>query len=148
MDALEFLENQHAEVEDLFGDYDEAETIEEQEEIAREVILALRIHTTLEEEVFYPAVRESLPDLIDDILADLEEHHLVKILLDELVAMDGSDERFDAKMQVLAELVDHHVEEEEEGLFPELEEGFEEGDLVRLGEQMQQRGNELDAEFA
>lgn len=147
MDALEFLEEQHGEIDDLFVDYEEADTVEEQEEAAREVIRALRTHTMLEEQVFYPAVRESLPDLIDDVLADLEEHHLVEVLLDELSAMDSSDERFDAKMQVLAELVDRHVEEEEEGLFPELEDGFDEDELVRLGEQMQQRMNELEADI-
>lgn len=142
MDAIDLLEEQHRGTEELFDRFEDSDDPDEQREIARRVTSDLRMHTTIEEEIFYPAVRERL-GMDDDILEDLEEHHLVEMVLDELEGMDPSDERFSAKMQVLSELVEHHVDEEEEELFPEVREQMDAAEREELGERMRARAEEL-----
>ena len=71
------------------------------------------MHTYIENEVMYPAVRRLLPDLEDDILESYEEHHVADVLVMELAAMKPGDERFEAKTTVLIENVRHHMDEEE-----------------------------------
>lgn len=142
MDAITLLEQQHAAVDDLLDRFDEARDDQERAEVVRLLVNDLRAHATIEEELFYPVLRERL-GLHDQVLEDLEEHHLVDVLLDELEGMDPTDERFAAKVEVLAELVDHHVEEEEEDLFPAVRRGLDEDVLTELGRRMQQRSEEL-----
>jgi hemerythrin-like domain-containing protein len=100
----------------------------------------LKVHTALEEEVFYPAAREEI-DEEEKIDEALEEHHVAKLLIAELSKMKPSDERFDAKFKVLAESVKHHIEEEESEMLPEVE---GELDTDRLGEKMAQRKQALE----
>src|SRR5918912_4044874 len=77
----------------------------------------LELHTQIEEEIFYPAVRESGKKAEEMIDEAYEEHHVVKLVLKELPQVDPEDERFHAKMTVLSELVEHHAEEEEGEMF-------------------------------
>ena len=88
--------------------------------IIDEAIKALSIHAAIEEQVFYPAVREEVPKLEDDILESLEEHHVLKWTLEEIAAIGVDDERYDAKVTVMMEQVRHHVEEEETDWFPKV----------------------------
>lgn len=89
------------------------------------ILEALTVHTYIENEGMYPAVRELLPpDLDDDVPESYEEHHVADVLCMELAAMSAEDERFDAKTTVLIENVTHHVEEEEQEWFPEVREGL------------------------
>src|SRR5205807_6075539 len=92
----------------------------------------LSIHAAIEEQVFYPAVREAAPDEKDLVLESLEEHHIVKWVLSELDGMVPSDERFTAKVTVLIENVRHHVEEEEGELFPEVRKAMKRKELEEL----------------
>ena len=92
------------------------------------------MHAAIEEQVFYPVARASVPDTEDIALESLEEHHIVKWLLSELVDMDPAHERFDAKVTVLIENVRHHVEEEESDFFPKVRKQLGRNDLADLGD--------------
>lgn len=146
MNAIDLLEQQHRETEDLFDRFEEVSG-DRRRELVQQVIRDLRLHTTLEEEIFYPAVGEGL-GMKDEIREDLEEHHLVELALDELETMEPDDERVEAKMEVLRELVEHHVDEEEDELFPEVRSRMDEDDLTGIGQRMQERAEELETEFA
>ena len=87
------------------------------------MLAALEVHTTLEEELFYPAVKQKTDRDGKDLVAEaLEEHHVVTTLMAELKGLDPADERYDAKFKVLMETVTHHIEEEEGEMFPEAKE--------------------------
>jgi hemerythrin-like domain-containing protein len=145
MDAIELLESQHRETEQLFERARNADG-NEQRDLARELVHALRMHTTIEEEIAYPAIREALPDAEDDVLEGYEEHHAVELLIDELDGMSPADENYDAKLAVVEELVLHHVEEEEQELFPQVRRAMAEDHLQDLGERMAGRVQELEVE--
>jgi len=121
--AMELLREDHQKVKDLFEHFEGMKS-GDKKEIVTTTLHELAIHTTVEEEIFYPAARKALKE--DDQETDLideawEEHHVVKLLAAELKKMRASDERYDAKFTVLAESVKHHIEEEEGELFPKLE---------------------------
>ena len=139
MDAITLLKNDHKAVKKLFREFERAHKKDEagREELARQIVEELSVHAAIEEQVFYPAVRTELPDLEDEILESLEEHHGVKWTCLELTKMDPSDERYDAKVIVLSEHVNHHVEEEEEHWFPKVREGMGRSRLGELGDRME-----------
>lgn len=145
MDAIELLMQQHREAEDLFERFEQADDPGQQQEFAQQVTTELRLHTTIEEELFYPALRAKGGELEEAVLEDLEEHHVVEVMLDELESMDVSDERYAAKFKVITELVTHHVEEEEQDQFPMVREQIDAATLDNLGEQMLRRYDELKA---
>lgn len=95
----------------------------------------LTVRTYLENEVFYPAVRQ-LPELEDDILESYEEHHDVDVLAAELVALEPTHERYFPKFTVLMENVRHHVHEEEQEWFPKVRAEMSRTQLRELGERM------------
>ena len=134
--AIDLLEQDHREVEGFFDEYEKFEDADEKERIALKICLALTVHTQIEEEVFYPAVREAIEraELIDEAIV---EHASAKQLISEIEEMDSNDELYDAKVKVLGEQVRHHVEEEEDELFPEIESS--ELDLETLGKKMAER---------
>ena len=105
----------------------------------------LEVHTTLEEELFYLAMKRKADQDGKDLVAeDVEEHHVVTTLMEELKGLDPKDERDDSTFTVLMENVEHHIEEEEGEMFPEAEEVL--GDrLERLSQQMQERKQQLTA---
>src|SRR3954452_24858958 len=143
--ALDLLEQDHREVEGLFDEYEKLEDTDEKERIALKICLALTVHTQIEEEVFYPAVCEAIEksELIDEALV---EHASAKQLISEIEEMDANDELYDAKVKVLGEQVRHHVEEEEDELFPEVESS--ELNLGTLGKKMAERKTALLKETA
>ncbi|HEY1373085.1 MAG TPA: hemerythrin domain-containing protein [Candidatus Binatia bacterium] len=140
MDPVSMLKQDHSKVKQLFQQFEQTEDTDTKKQIAQEVIKELKVHTALEEEVFYPAAREEI-DEEEKIDEALEEHHVAKLLIAELSKMKPSDERFDAKFKVLAESVKHHIEEEESEMLPEVE---GELDTDRLGEKMAQRKQALE----
>jgi hemerythrin-like domain-containing protein len=145
--AIDLLTADHAHVKDLFRQYDSAEHRAHQKKqgIAEEVFAELEVHTTLEEELFYPAMKRKTDQDGKDLVAEaVEEHHVVTTLMEELQGLDPTDERYDAKFKVLMEHVAHHIEEEEGEMFPEAEEVLGER-LERLGTQMQERKQQLTA---
>jgi hemerythrin superfamily protein len=125
-DAIVILKNDHKEIRKLFRQFEAAGENAEKTKgaIVQKILEALTVHTYIENEVMYPRVRELLPDLEDDVLESYEEHHVADVLCMELAAMSPGDERYDAKVTVLIEIVEHHVEEEETEWFPQVREGL------------------------
>jgi hemerythrin HHE cation binding domain-containing protein len=139
MKATDLLKKQHKEVKALFKKVENTENARERRRLMDEISTALEGHTTIEEEIFYPAVRGLETQKAEEMVMEaFEEHHVVKLVLAELPQVDPEDERFEAKMTVLSELVEHHADEEEEEMFKVAQKlGKEE--LEELGEQMEER---------
>ncbi|MDQ6696157.1 MAG: hemerythrin domain-containing protein, partial [Actinomycetota bacterium] len=138
MDAIDLLRSDHRTVEQLFTRYEATtdQAIKTRDDLARDIIKELSIHAVIEEMVFYPAVRLTVPDESDDVLEALEEHHVVKWTLSELEKLDASDERFHPKVTVLIESVRHHVEEEEGEMFPAVRNKLSDAQLDDLGNRL------------
>ena len=136
MDAITLLKNDHHTVEQLFKRFEQAgdRAHVQKRQIVDRIIEELSVHAAIEEQVFYPVARATVPDTEDIALESLEEHHIVKWLLSELVDMDPAHERFDAKVTVLIENVRHHVEEEETEFFPKVRKQLGRNELAELGE--------------
>ena len=133
---LTLLKNDHRTVEQLFKRFEKAgdRAYVEKRQIVDRIIEELSVHAAIEEQVFYPAARATVPNTEDIALESLEEHHVVKWVLSELVEMDPTDERFDAKVTVLIESVRHHVEEEEGEFFPKVRKQLGRNELADVGE--------------
>jgi len=143
-EAVGALLEDHRKVNKLFKDFEKAKTSEEKQQIARTVCNELAVHAALEEELFYPAVREIDPEKFGDLLDEAKvEHATAKDLIAQIEGMGPGDELFDATVTVLGEYVKHHVKEEEEQLFPKLVE--EKCDLRPVAEKMEARRPELAA---
>lgn len=140
-DAVSLLMADHREAEDLFKQYEKAkDDAKKKQAIALKVIAALRVHMVLEEDIFYPASRPFVDE--QDTVNEAEvEHASAKSLMDQIEAMSPDDDYYDAKVKVLSEVIEHHVEEEETEYFPELRKS--EMDLKALGEEMKARKAEL-----
>jgi len=135
-DAIKLLKDDHKEVKAYFKQYETLEDDAEKRALADKICMALTVHAQIEEEIFYPAAREAIGD--DDLLDEAEvEHASAKQLIAEIKAMEVSERLFDAKVTVLGEYVEHHVEEEETEMFPESRES--DIDLKALGVQMAER---------
>lgn len=136
MDAITLLKNDHHTVEQLFERFEEAgdRAYVQKRQIVDRIIEELSVHAAIEEQVFYPTARSSVAETEHVVLESLEEHHIVKWLLSDLVDMDPAHERFDAKVNVLIENVRHHVEEEESDLFPKVRAQLGRNELADLGE--------------
>jgi hemerythrin superfamily protein len=122
MDAITFLRSDHKTVEQLFKRFEKAGdgALVEKRQIVDRIVEELSVHAAVEEQVFYPVARATVPGTEDIALESLEEHHIVKWVLSELDGMDPAAERFDAKVTVLIENVRHHVAEEEGEFFPKV----------------------------
>lgn len=120
----------------LFAQFQQAPA-SEKKDIADELLASLEAHAKVEEEIFYPAVRERSSD---ELLMDMahEEHHAAKLFVMELARMEPGDPRYEAKMRVLQESVEHHMEEEETSILPFAESGGVEW-LESVGAQMEDR---------
>jgi hemerythrin superfamily protein len=140
MDAIVLLRNDHKDVEALFKRLDKGDLT-----VVPEICTALTLHATIEEEEFYPAVRAEVDGELDDVLEAVEEHHVVKVLVSELEALDPSDETYKAKATVLMELVRHHVEEEETEMFPEVRHALGRKRLTEIGERLEKAKAALSA---
>jgi len=149
IDAIELLEQDHEDVKDLFEQYDELAQNEgsdaDKQAIALQICTMLTVHATVEEELFYPAARDALKedDLVDEAVV---EHASAKDLIAQIEGMEPGDDLYDAKVKVLGELIDHHVEEEEGEMFPKVRNAGL--DLQVLGLAMASRKEDLMAELA
>jgi hemerythrin superfamily protein len=143
-DAIALLKDDHRAVEKLFKEYEGARSEGRKEKLARKICLELIVHTTIEEEIFYPASNRKIDE---DLLKEAYvEHDAAKVLIAEIEAGSGqTDDFFDAKVQVLSEQIEHHVKEEEGELFPQARKA--DIDLEALGEQLAERKRELMSEY-
>jgi hypothetical protein len=143
--AITLLKKDHREVEGWFDEYEQLETDAEKLALFNKIALALKVHTRIEEEIFYPEERgEVEDDMLDEAYV---EHDGAKKLIAEIEAMQPGDEYYDAKVKVLGEYIKHHVKEEEQpgGIFAQAKKGDE--DLEAMGERMKARKDELMAEM-
>ena len=142
-DAIELLRADHDKVRNLFAQYEAANDRQTKRELAEEAFVELEIHSQLEENVFYPALEEETDEEGKKLLAEsLKEHQMVTNLIQELRKLDPDDQMFDAKFHELMENVEHHVEEEENDMFPKAEEQLE-GEMEELVEEMQELKQQL-----
>lgn len=143
-DAVSLLTNDHAEVKQMFEEYRqlvEGNASEDRRgELAAQICSALTVHAEIEEDVFYPAMRENIQD---ELLLDQAEveHDSARELIEQIEAMDPGDALFDAKVLVLGEYVDHHVQEEEGEMFPKCRKA--DMDLAELAQELSERKAEL-----
>jgi hemerythrin superfamily protein len=137
MDALELLKKDHQKVKDLFKRAETNKDEKQQKRLFEQIKTELETHTRIEESVFYPAMAER-DELKDMVLESLEEHKQVKTLLREMENLTSKSEKFEPKLKVLMENVEHHAEEEEEGkMFPKVRKLFDKSELEKLGEQLE-----------
>jgi hemerythrin superfamily protein len=141
-DAIQLLTQDHREVEALFEKFEKASRDGTKEKLARQICTELKIHTMIEEELFYPALRGKIDD--DDLDEAMVEHDGAKVLVNDIEAAEPSDDYYDAKVKVLQEEIEHHVKEEEKqqgNIFSQARKT--DVDLAALGEQMAARKAEL-----
>ena len=145
MDAIELLMIQHEEAKALFKKIERAEDDEKQDLFER-VADALAVHATIEEKQFYPATRNARTE--EMLQEAVEEHLTTKRLIADLLEMTPDDPQFDAKIAVLKEQVEHHIEEEEAELFPKVRRMFKADEIEDLGVAMEDMAEDLKAEGA
>ena len=145
-DAIALLKADHRTAEELFEKFEKASGDGAKEKIAKRICLELTVHTMLEEEIFYPACEGKVDE--DDLKEAYVEHDGAKVLIGEIEAGGPDDEFYDAKVKVLSEEIEHHVEEEEkrlEGLFAQARKAGL--DMDALGQQLAARKQELTEQF-
>ncbi|MDO8298164.1 hemerythrin domain-containing protein [Lacisediminimonas sp.] len=120
--ALDLLMDDHKNVRKMFKEFERVHakaSPEDKQELVDQICAELMMHTTVEEEIFYPAARAAIED--DDLMNEAEvEHASARDLIEQIQLMDPSDPMYDAKVTVLGEYVDHHVQEEEKEMFPKV----------------------------
>lgn len=137
-DAIAVLKADHQAVKELFAKYEELgdRADKTKGQTAQKICQELTVHAAIEEEIFYPRVRRAGGEEKDEVLEGVEEHALIKQLISEIEALTPDVETFDAKMKVLKENVEHHVEEEETEMFPHARTSIPEAELTELGERL------------
>lgn len=149
-DACDFLDADHKAVKKMFTEYRElaearGSSREKKRQLAEQICRELTVHTQLEDEIFYPAVRKAIKE---DLMMDEAgvEHASAKELIGQLQSSSpGEDDHYDAKVKVLGEYIDHHVKEEEGEMFPKVKKS--DLDLDALGEEIAARKDEILAEL-
>jgi hemerythrin superfamily protein len=138
MDAIAMLKADHRKVEEIFAQFEKATSKSRKQQLAEQACLELKVHTAIEEEVFYPACRGRIEeDLLDEAYV---EHDAAKLLINEIEVGGPGDDFYDAKVKVLSEMIEHHVKEEEmrsEGMFSQARAAGL--DMDRLADQMRAR---------
>ncbi|MGV7209114.1 hemerythrin domain-containing protein [Oxalobacteraceae bacterium A2-2] len=142
-DAIALLKDDHDKVKSMFEQYEELgdRAHISKQKLAIQICTELVKHTTAEEEIFYPAVRAATKDedMVDEAVV---EHASAKDLIEQILSMEPTEDLYDAKVKVLGELIDHHVKEEEEEMFPKARKA--KLDLLDLGQQIAARKEEVE----
>lgn len=146
--ATQLLRSDHATVKQLFRRFERAgdRARETKQKVFEQIKQELEVHTKIEETIFYPAVENEVSGSADEVHEAIEEHAVVKNLLSELAATAPQDDEFDARMKVLIENVEHHIQEEEGEMFPRVEQ-LPEARLLELGREMRARKETLTQPF-
>jgi hemerythrin superfamily protein len=143
-DAIALLKADHRQVEEWFSEFEEAKDGRRKATLAKQICNALKVHAQIEEEIFYPAFLEATED--EDMHHEAEVEHTGAKRLIADIESKTSDDYFDARVTVLSEMIKHHVKEEEQpdGMFAKARKS--EMDLVQIGEELQARKSELEAD--
>lgn len=134
------LRQDHKKVKEMFRQYEELgdNALKSKQRLAEEIFRELEIHTQLEEEIFYPAARGADEEELGEVVAEgYEEHHVADVLIAEIRALQPDNEQFDAKMKVLSENIEHHIEEEEKEMLPPAERALRGEQMEVITGQMQ-----------
>ena len=144
MNALSLLKRDHDEVKKMLATLDETteRAIKTRGETFTKLRSELDIHETIEEEIFYPALKDH-PKTKDIALEGYEEHHVVDTVMGEMLDLEVSDETWTAKFTVMKENLEHHIEEEETEMFRQARQVFDEAELQELGSRMEVRKAQL-----
>jgi hemerythrin-like domain-containing protein len=141
-DAIALLKEDHEKVRELLGELEEttSKATSRRQTLLKSIEQELKIHTKIEEEIFYPAFRDASSKEDDKKLyyEALEEHHVVDMVLPEIRKIDAGSDEFAAKAKVLKDLVEHHAEEEEAEMFPRARKLMDREELLQLGQQIVQ----------
>ena len=153
-DAIALLKADHKTVKELFKQVeDTSERAKAQlQKLGDQICQELTIHAQVEEQIFYPAVKERVQrghkEEKDQVLEAYEEHAAAKKVIEDIQAVDASDESYKPKITTLSELIDHHVKEEETEMFPSVKELFDQDELVELGARMSELKAQLQEQTA
>jgi hemerythrin-like domain-containing protein len=149
MDALTLLKRDHDKVKDLLKELEPTteRAVKTREELFSRIKSELTVHEIIEEEIFYPALKDH-PKAKDIVLEAYEEHNVVDTLMGELESMSVEDETWGAKAKVMIENIEHHIEEEEGEMFQKARQVFDKQELEELGTAMEQRKTEAMSEVA
>ena len=141
-DAIKLLTDDHAKVQKMFKEFEKLHKKNEEgrEELAQQICKELTIHAQLEEEIFYPAAREAIDDehLMNEAAV---EHQAAKDMISKIQSLNSSDPMYDALVSVLGEYVNHHIEEEQNEIFPKMEKA--KVDLEEIGSEIAERKEAL-----
>ena len=141
-DAVALLKEDHKKVAALFAEYEKARSVSVKRRLVESICSELTVHTAIEEEIFYPAVKAALKD--KELVPEARvEHQSIKDLIAQVRGHEPDGELYDAKVKVMGEFVKHHVKEEQNEMFPKARKTRL--DLVELGRQMAERKQELKA---
>ncbi|MEP6757868.1 MAG: hemerythrin domain-containing protein [Actinomycetota bacterium] len=144
MDALQLLTKDHDHVKTMLAELEDTteRAIKTREQVFTKLRSDLEIHETIEEEIFYPALKDH-PKTRDIALEGYEEHHVVDTVMGEMFELEVSDETWTAKFTVMKENLEHHIEEEEDTMFAQARQVFEQEELDALGAAMAERKEAL-----
>ena len=144
MDAITLLKKDHDQVKTMLGELDDTteRAVKTREQTFTKLKADLEVHEAIEEEIFYPALKEH-PKTKAIALEGYEEHHVVDTVMGEMLDLDVSDETWTAKFSVMKENLEHHIEEEEDQMFKQARQVFDDGELDDLGTRMEARKKEL-----
>jgi hemerythrin-like domain-containing protein len=140
MDAISLLKADHDKVKKLLSELETTTErgVKTRTELFDRIKTELTVHEVIEEEIFYPALKEH-PKAVDIVLEGYEEHHVVDVLMGELERLPVDDETWGAKAKVMQENIEHHIEEEEGDMFVKARQVFDAAELRELGERMAER---------
>ena len=145
-EAIAMLIEDHQKVQKMFKTFERTEDQGQQEQLATQICNELTVHTQIEEQVFYPAAREALGEEKADLMEEATvEHQVAKDLIEKIKQSRPHDEEYCALVTVLGEYVNHHIDEEQKELFPQLKKS--QIDFEALGEEMHQKKQELMSEL-
>jgi hemerythrin-like domain-containing protein len=146
-DAIALLKEDHKNVKELLKRLEETSdrSTSQREKLLTQVENEVKVHTTIEEEIFYPAFKEAIRSKSDAHLyfEALEEHHVVDLVMSEIKGTDTDSEEFAAKAKVLKDLIEHHAEEEETEMFPKARKAMGAARLRELGQEIEERKRQL-----
>ena len=144
MDVFNLLKKDHKEVKQLFKKIEKSSdsAVKQREKTFQQIVKELDIHTQVEEQIVYPRLKEikQFKDLIGEAY---EEHHVAKQLIKEIEALSADNEQWKAKVSVLKEIIEHHVEEEEKELFPKAQKALGKDESKELGKRVEQEKQRL-----
>ena len=146
MNAITLLKQDHEDVKKMLSELDDTteRAVKTREQTFTKLKADLEVHEAIEEEIFYPALKEH-PKTKDIALEGYEEHHVVDMVMGEMLDLPVSDETWTAKFAVMKENLEHHIEEEEGEMFKQARQVFDDAELEDLGNRMEMRKKELQA---